>query len=102
VWTNAALLHVARADLPVVLARLRAVVRDGGTLYLSVKEGDGEGWSTHGAVQGRRLFVYWRAAPLRDALEGARWRVDDLQTVAGAKDSWLQVFATAATGTRAA
>jgi SAM-dependent methyltransferase len=100
VWTNAALLHVGRPDLPVVLARLCTATRPGGTLYLSVKEGDGEGWSTHGAVRSRRHFVYWRAGPLRSALEGAGWGVDTLEEVPGAHERWLQVFATAGRGTR--
>jgi 2-polyprenyl-3-methyl-5-hydroxy-6-metoxy-1,4-benzoquinol methylase len=99
VWTNAALLHVARPDLPVVLARLRAATRPGGTLYLSLKEGDGEAWSTHGDVRARRHFVYWRAGPLRAVVEGAGWRVDELRHVQGAREPWLEVFATAGEGT---
>jgi SAM-dependent methyltransferase len=99
VWTNAALLHVARPDLPVVLARLRQATRPGGTLYLSLKEGDGEAWSTHGEVRTRRHFVYWRAGPLRTALEGAGWRVEDLAAVAGTDEGWLRVVATAGEGT---
>jgi SAM-dependent methyltransferase len=99
VWTNAALLHVARADLPVVLGRVRAATRPGGTLYLSLKEGDGEAWSTHGRVRARRHFVYWRADALRAVLEAAGWRVDDLVEVAGTEERWLQVVATAGKGT---
>jgi SAM-dependent methyltransferase len=99
VWTNAALLHVARADLPVVLARLRSATRRGGTLYLSLKEGDGERWSTHGEVRARRHFVHWRAGPLRVALHTAGWRVDDLVHVPGATEPWIEVFATAGEGT---
>jgi SAM-dependent methyltransferase len=99
VWTNAALLHVARADLPVVLARLRVATRSGGTLYLSLKEGDGEAWSTHGDVRARRHFVYWRPGPLRFVAEGAGWQVDELRHVQGAREDWLEVMATAAGGT---
>lgn len=73
VWANASLLHVARADLPVVLARLAEVTRPGGLLLLSVKEGDGEAWSTHGSVRAPRHFTYWRAGPLREAAAGAGW-----------------------------
>ena len=29
---------------------------------MSLKEGDGEGWSTHGTISGPRHFTYWRAA----------------------------------------
>ena len=59
------LLHVGRADLPVVLARLAEVTRPGGVLRLTVKEGDGETWSTHGNVSAPRRFTFWREGPLR-------------------------------------
>ena len=95
VWASACLLHVARTDLPVVLARLAAVTRAGGTLHVSLKEGDGEAWSTHGNVAAPRLFVLWREQPLREALEHAGWAVDELtrhDDVRGTR--WLQVLAT--------
>jgi SAM-dependent methyltransferase len=79
VWASACLLHVARADLPVVLRRLADVTREGGALAMSLKEGDGEEWSTHGQVRAPRRFVYWREAQLRSVLAGAGWRVDGLE-----------------------
>jgi SAM-dependent methyltransferase len=95
VWANASLLHVARPDLPTVLARVAGVTRRGGLLLLSVKEGVGEGWSTHGSVRGPRHFTYWQAGPLRDAVTGAGWtdvgvaRSDD----DGDAPAWLEVTA---------
>src|SRR4051794_15440015 len=64
VWASASLLHVDRSDLAVVLARLAAATRPGGVLAVSLKEGDGEAWSTHGFVAAPRHFVYWREAGL--------------------------------------
>ena len=49
-----------------------------GALHVSLKEGDGEAWSTHGNVAAPRHFVYWREEPLRDALEAAGWSVDEV------------------------
>ena len=40
------------------------MTRPGGLLRIAVKEGDGDGWSTHGAITSPRHFTYWRAAPL--------------------------------------
>ena len=55
-----------------------------------VKEGDGEGWSTHGEVELPRMFVYWRAEPLRAVLADAGWRVDASTTGPGhAGRAWL-------------
>lgn len=94
VWANACLLHVARADLPVVLARLAAVTRPGGLLRVSLKEGDGEGWSTHGSVTTPRRFVYWREEPLRAAMETAGWCVDEVVRTDGLRqETWLVVVA---------
>jgi hypothetical protein len=95
VWANASLLHVARADLPLVLRRLAAATVAGGLLRLTVKEGDGERWSRHGRVAGARHFTFWREEPLRAALETAGWRVERLDHDAGALsgEPWLEVWA---------
>ena len=95
VWANACLLHVSRADLPVVLRRLAGATRVGGVLAASVKEGDGEEWSAHGHVSAPRRFTYWRAAPWRAALEAAGWRVEELsRNVGPTGQAWLRVRAT--------
>ena len=95
VWANASLLHVARDDLPTVLGRLAAVTRPGGLLQVSLKEGDGEGWSTHGTISGPRHFTYWRAADLADVVRAAGW-VDVVarQGLGGDRgETWLELSA---------
>jgi hypothetical protein len=90
VWASASLLHVAREDLPAVLDNLARATRPGGALAMTLKEGDGEGWSVHGQVQAPRRFTYWREAPLRAALAGAGWRVAELTHGVGANGQpWL-------------
>ncbi|MBO0842743.1 MAG: methyltransferase domain-containing protein [Nocardioides sp.] len=95
VWASATLLHVARPDLPTVLARLAGVTRPGGMLHVSLKEGDGEDWSRHGNVDAPRLFVYWREEALRTVLEGAGWVVDSVERTRthSLGEVWLDVFA---------
>ena len=80
VFAHAVLLHIDRVELPGVLARLRDAVRPGGLLAMSLKEGDGEEWSSH-KVELPRHFTYWREAPLRAALEGAGWQPVVLERV---------------------
>lgn len=95
VWAHASLLHVARTDLPVVLARLGEVTRPGGVLRLAVKEGDGEGWSTHGSVDVPRMFTYWRRADLEAVLTAAGWEVARTDQTDGRRgERWLSVLAT--------
>jgi SAM-dependent methyltransferase len=95
VWANASLLHVARADLPAVLARLAAVTRDGGLLRISLKEGDGEGWSTHGSITRPRHFTYWQAAALEGVVTAAGWSHVAIRSgVPGTRgETWLKLSA---------
>lgn len=93
----ACLLHVPRADLGAVLTRLRDATVPGGVLAVTLKAGDGEGWSTHGAVRSPRWFTYWRSEPLRQVLFEAGWHVEDCQEVDGTHEAgtgWLMVQAT--------
>jgi hypothetical protein len=69
-------------------------VRAGGVLGLTLKEGDGEGWS-HAKIGLPRHFTYWREPAMRDALARARWDVLALEHVAGPPGAWLQVLARA-------
>lgn len=95
VWANASLLHVRRDDLRTVLGRLATVTRPGGLLRVSLKEGDGDGWSTHGSVRNPRHFTYWQAEPLRTVVTGAGWgHVNVYSGIAGKRlESWLEVSA---------
>ncbi|WP_210651426.1 bifunctional 2-polyprenyl-6-hydroxyphenol methylase/3-demethylubiquinol 3-O-methyltransferase UbiG [Nocardioides sp. SYSU D00065] len=95
VWANASLLHVSRPDLPTVLARLAAVTRAGGVLRASFKEGDGEGWSTHGSVTSPRHFTYWREAALRAAMSDTGWTDVAMRSgiVGKADETWLELSA---------
>ena len=94
VWASACLLHVARPDLPVVLRRLAGATRPGGRLQVTLKEGDGEEWSTHGHIDAPRHFTYWRAEPLRAAMTAAGWEVDAIEHHDGLNATrWLDVVA---------
>ncbi|KRF34270.1 class I SAM-dependent methyltransferase [Nocardioides sp. Soil805] len=95
VWANASLLHVARPDLPTVLSRLAAVTRPGGLLRVALKEGDGDGWSTHGSIRSPRHFTYWRADAVTAVVAGAGWTDVSVSVVPGTAraEDWLEVRA---------
>lgn len=93
VWASASLLHVARADLPLVLARLAAATRPGGLLHLAVKEGAGDGWSTHGSVTAPRRFTYWTRAELGPVAEAAGWEAVAWHGGAGQRgERWIELL----------
>jgi SAM-dependent methyltransferase len=98
VWANACLLHVDRADLPVVLGRLAGATRPGRVLALSVKEGDGDIWSVHGTIPSPRRFVLWREPALVAALTAAGWAVVEVRHRPGLRgESWLMIRASRGT-----
>ena len=77
-----------------MLRRLAEATRAGGALAMSLKEGDGEGWSTHGHVQAPRRFVYWREEPLRDGARGAGGGSSQLDHGIGTTEqTWLTIRA---------
>lgn len=91
VVANAVLLHLDRDDAARALAACWRATRPKGLLALTLKEGDGEGWST--AKLGKpRWFVYWRRPDLRDALQLAGWRVLKLDRVQGRVEPWLHAL----------
>lgn len=92
IWACACLIHVARADLGKVLARLAAATRPGGRLHASVRDGDGEDVSGDGRL--RYAETYWREPALRSVLTDAGWIVDEIRRCTGRPgDHWLSVRA---------
>lgn len=96
VWACACLIHVARADLGRVLARLAAATRTGGRLHASVREGDGEDVTVDGSAAAPLRYVetHWREPALGSALAAAGWIVDEIRCCSGRPgDHWLSVRA---------
>lgn len=61
IWANACLLHVPKADLDAVLARLELHLMPGGVFACAVKEGEGERMETHERFPGARRFFSYHA-----------------------------------------
>jgi 2-polyprenyl-3-methyl-5-hydroxy-6-metoxy-1,4-benzoquinol methylase len=91
VFAHAVLLHIDRNELPRVLTRVRDAVRPGGLLAMSLKEGDGEEWSSH-KLELPRHFTYWREQPLRAVLEGIGWTPVVCEHVGPPDRPWLRTL----------
>ncbi|WP_375688664.1 class I SAM-dependent methyltransferase [Pseudooceanicola sp. LIPI14-2-Ac024] len=79
VWANASLLHVPRAALPGVLARVHAALRPGGLHMASFKGGGAEGRDRHG-----RYFNYLSADEILTAYrQSGAWEVEWLREHVG-------------------
>lgn len=93
VWANASLLHVPRAALGGVLARIFRALRPGGVFYASYKAGRGEGRDSLG-----RHYNYPTSAWLRKTYATEKWgRVTIEAAQGGGYDgratTWLHVTA---------
>ncbi len=66
IWAHACLLHVARADLPAVLAAIHKALRPGGWHFANYKLGDGEERDTLGRLT-NLPDEDWLAKTYRDA-----------------------------------
>lgn len=94
VLANAVLLHLGRDQFRDALRRVRQATTASGLLAMTLKEGDGEQWST--AKLGMpRHFTYWGEAALRRVLQDTGWEVAFLEHVPGRADQWLQLIARA-------
>ncbi len=70
IWCSAALLHLSSEDALLALKGFHRVLRRGGVLYFSLKEGQGSGWSQESyGHQARRFFTYWQDESLDLALQ---------------------------------
>jgi SAM-dependent methyltransferase len=96
VWASFSLLHAPRADLPAHLHRIRRALRPGGTLYLGMKTGTGEGRDSLG-----RFYAYHGGPELFGHLRQAGFRARVLSSgrsvgLAGTLDPFVTLLAKAA------
>jgi 2-polyprenyl-3-methyl-5-hydroxy-6-metoxy-1,4-benzoquinol methylase len=92
IWANASLLHIPRAELPAIMARLARALKPGGVWYMSFKHGD------HEAIIHERHFTYMTEPMLADAIrvQGLApidmWASEDVR--AGRKgEIWISAIA---------
>ena len=76
-WASNSYLHVARARLPLALARLHWAMAVGAPLVLSVLAGEGEGAHPDDDFPGR-FFANWQPEELAGLLTGAGFDVGDV------------------------
>lgn len=89
IWACASFLHVPRAEADATLEGFARVLRDGGTLWLSVKRGAGTRDGETYAADDRR-FVLWSADEL-----AARIDVAGLTVERRVDEDWIRVLARA-------
>lgn len=72
IWCNAALIHLPRAAVPLVLSGLRQLLAPGGWLFVSIQVGEGEAWEAVSYGQPvRRFFMRYAPATFAAMLSAA-------------------------------
>ena len=90
IWACASLLHWPRADLPRVLTHFAQLLRPNGRFYLSVKQGDSEGYSRRAYGQDApRYFTYWQPHTLDPLLAAAGFCPLAQKTNPSPRGHWL-------------
>lgn len=89
-WTCASLLHLPREEAPGVLAEIRRILKPGGVLYLSLKEGEGEYWDDR---KGERFFTLFQEDEIRGLLKRAGFQISLLLINPGDPRPWINIFA---------
>jgi len=84
VWAYTSLLHMPKANLPPVLAKIGEILRPRGVFYLGMKEGDFEGFKESDRYPGtKRFFAYYTDEQLRTQLSPLFRIVHDSKIVLG-------------------
>lgn len=90
-WAAASLLHLDRPDARTALRELHRVTRAGGSGFVSVKEGEGQGYRPADDHGHERFFCLWDAGGLDTALAAAGWAIAEAWTAADTlgREPWL-------------
>lgn len=89
-WVNASLLHLQRKDVPGTLSEFYNALQKHGILFISVKEGKGEGWdscSFDGDTS--RWFTYWEDSQLDMLLHQKNFMILESWCNITPKVNWL-------------
>ncbi|MBE2221689.1 MAG: class I SAM-dependent methyltransferase [Anaerolineae bacterium] len=93
-WVCASLLHLPREDVAPTLQNFARVLKPGGILYLSVKQGDDASWLPNPYQDDLpRFFTYWQPETLDPLLIQAGFTIIDGWEKQGSRDRWLVRFA---------
>ena len=91
-WVSASMLHLNRQDVPTTLEKFAGALLPGGLLYLSLKNGRGEGWNNN-LYDRPRYFTYWQPEELDQLLKAVGLHIVDGWDGDGKMDRWLFRFA---------
>ena len=101
-WASASILNLKKADVPKALSEFKRVLKKGGTLYISVKEGSGQKMIPDQA--GKRLFSFFSENELAELVIKTGFKILYKEVITDAtltgklvtppSPNWICVYAT--------
>jgi ubiquinone/menaquinone biosynthesis C-methylase UbiE len=89
-WVNASIIHLQRKYVPETLSEFHQSLQEEGILFISVKEGKGEGWdSCSFGGDTPRWFTYWEEDQLDMLLHKANFMILESWCDITPKVNWL-------------
>jgi len=89
IFASAVFLHFTAEELRSVLRKLSGHLEQNGILSFSVKQGDGEEW-TSDKMEAPRYFHYWQSDPLRQLVEESGYEAVTINNIDDSQ-KWLAV-----------
>ena len=76
-WANASCLHIVQDDVKSTLVEFHLILRDGGHLFMALKEGTESRWepAAYDEHERPRWFTYWTLEDLSRAVSESGFRV---------------------------
>lgn len=97
VWANAILLHIFKKDISLVLSEMFRVLKNGGILYVSVKQGEGEILKPDARYNNvEKFWSFFQKKEIEDELKKANFNI--LESYIEKKrnpyitNSWIHIF----------
>lgn len=86
-WICASLLHVPMNHLERALSEIRRVLAPGGTVAISMKPGEGEGWHSGGSLTAPRWFTFVNPEKFEKLLQSAGF--GSVRSTASGRGNWF-------------
>ncbi|MCJ7450119.1 MAG: methyltransferase domain-containing protein [Candidatus Nanohaloarchaeota archaeon QJJ-9] len=94
IWACASLHHLPKQEADKALEELHRVLKEGGTVHISVKKGEKEKYIERDHYsEGRRFFALYTEKELREKVEKAGLNVLKEDTEKDRKEDWVRVLA---------
>lgn len=94
VWSCSSMLHVPKVDAQEVVSECYRVLKVGGVLFLSLKEGVGEIWVEKDEYRGhRKFFALYGADEILAILNAVGFKIEEWELDEKVNGNWINIFA---------